>query len=348
MESLNILILSTSPTSKATQLFVNSAKKRGHKPIVKNPQDLYLFISESERGYDRIYDGSGDEVERIHANSIHAILPRIHSGVNYGIKLVRHLNQNLGIYSIQTASGIRAASDKMETSQKLSYNGIKTPKTIFAANPKHIKFLLNKIDNLPAICKTVKGSLGVGVMIFESPLQSNTTLEALYKSNVEVLLQRYVDGNFSDIRAIVTGNEVIAAMKRTGKKDDFRANISQGGSGIKIDLTEEQKTLCVNAAKAVNLEVCGVDMIVDKLGYSFVIEVNSAFGMKIQEITGIDISGKIIEYIEKNYKRGKTDSNNSAVNNAINKEFENDIDPDVEFCKTHSIAENVIYLKSKK
>lgn len=304
MEKLNILILSTSPKSEATQLFVDSAKKRGHNPIVKNPSDLYLFISESENGYDRVYDGTEDVVSRIHANSIDAILPRIHNHVNYGIRMVRHFNQNLGIYSTQTAGGIRTASDKMETSQKLSIAGVKTPNTLFASSPKHIKFLIEKVGNLPAICKTVKGSLGVGIMILNDVLQTNTTLEALYKANVDVLLQSFIDGGFKDIRAIVCGNEVIASMQRTGKKNDFRANVSQGGTGIKIDLTQEQKDLCIAAAKSINLEICGVDLMNDKNGNNYIIEVNSAYGMKIQQITGIDISGRIIEHIEKNYKRG--------------------------------------------
>lgn len=312
MEKLNILILSTSPKSEATKLFFDSAKKRGHNPIVKNPENLYLFISESENGYDRVYDGTDDEVTRIHSNSIHAIIPRIHSGINYGIKIIRHFNQNLGIYSIQTASGIRTASDKMETSQKLSIAGVKTPNTILSASPKHIKFLIEKVGNLPAICKTVKGSLGVGVMILNDVLQTNTTLEALYKSNVDILLQSFIDGNFKDIRAIVCGDQVIAAMQRTGKKGDFRANVSQGGTGVKINLTDEQKQLCINAAKAVNLEVCGVDLMTDINDNSFIIEVNSAFGMKIQQITGIDVSGMIIEHIEKNYKR-PAGQNSSSV-----------------------------------
>ena len=348
MEKLNILILSTSPKSSATQLFVNSAKKRGHNPIVKNPSELYLFISESENGYDRIYDGSENEVQRIHAKSIDAIIPRIHSGVNYGIKLIRHFNQNLGIYSIQSASGIRSASDKMETSQKLSFAGVKTPKTIIASEPKHIKFLIEKIDNLPAIAKTVKGSLGVGVMILESPLQTNTTLEMIYKNNIDVLLQRFVDGNSQDIRAIVCGNEVIAAMKRTGKKGDIRANVSQGGTGEAITLSKEDQQLCIEAAKSIKLEICGVDLIKDKEGNSYIIEINSAFGMKIQEITGIDISGKIIEHIEKNYKTGNTATSSNLTNQVKTEVKELSVWDEVnEYCKTHTTAENVAFMRSK-
>lgn len=300
---LNILILSTSPNSDATQQFKKSAIKRGHNPTVKHPSDLYLFVSDSESGYDRVYDGSGETAERIKANTIDAILPRIHSNVNYGIAIVRHFNQNLDIYSTQSASGIRAASNKWETHQKLSIEGVKTPKTIFAANPKHIRFLIDKVGGLPAISKTIRGSLGLGVMILKDEEQTNCTLETLYKAQVETLLQTYIDGNAKDIRAIVCGNEVIAAMERTAAKGEFRANVSRKGTGKKITLSAEDEQLCVNAAKAVNLEVCGVDLIKDPEGVSYILEVNAAFGMHVAEVTGIDVAGKIIEHIEKNYKR---------------------------------------------
>ncbi len=303
MKALNILILSTAPKSDATQKFFNAAKKRGHNPTIKHPNDLYLFVSDAESGYDRVYDGSGETAERIKAKEIDAILPRIHASVNYGVSIVRHFSQNLDIYSTQTASGIRAASHKWETHQKLSIAGVKTPKTIFAANPKHIKFLIDKVGGLPAIAKLVKGSLGIGVMILKDIEQTNSTMEALYKSNVETLVQAFIDGNSRDIRAIVCGDEVIAAMERTGKKGEFRANVSRGGQGKKIELSVEDTDLCIRAAKAVNLDVCGVDLMRDPYGNSFIIEVNAAFGMQVQDITGIDVAGKIIEHIEKNFNK---------------------------------------------
>lgn len=311
-EKLNILILSTSPNSQATQLFFKAAKQRGHNPTIKDPNSLYLLVSDSENGYDRVYDGSGDEAERLKAKEYDAIIPRIHSGINFGVPIVRHFNQNLGIYSTQSASGIRAASNKFETHQKLSIAGIKTPITIFAKSPKHIKFLINKIGGLPAIAKTLKGSLGLGVMILKDVEQTNSTLEALYHNSVETLLQAFVDGKAQDIRAIVCGDEVIASMQRTGKKGDFRANVSRGGTGTKIELSDADKALCIKAAKSINLEVSGVDLIKDAEGNSFIIEINAAFGMQIQEITGIDVAGKIIEHIEKNHKRKAINSGTGA------------------------------------
>ncbi|MBS4060681.1 MAG: RimK family alpha-L-glutamate ligase [Bacteroidetes bacterium] len=309
---LTILILSTSPHSEATQLFFKAAAKRGHNPVIKNPNNLYLFVSDSENGFDRIYDGSGEMAERLVARNYDAIIPRIHSDVNFGVPLVRHFNQNLGIFSTQSASGIRAASNKFETHQKLSIAGIKTPKTIFAKSPKHIKFLIEKIGDLPAIAKTVKGSLGLGVMILKDVEQTNSTMEALYHNQVETLLQAFIDGKAKDIRAIVVGNEVVASMERTGKKGDFRANVSRGGTGMKIELSEADKELCIKAAKSINLSVAGVDLIKDAEGNSYIIEINAAFGMQIQEITGIDIAGKIIEYIEKNHKQKTTGTSANA------------------------------------
>ena len=340
MKKLNILILSTSPKSEATKLFFDAAIRRGHNPMIKDPNSLYLLVSESESGYDRVYDGTEDEAERLKAKDYDAIIPRIHGGINFGVPIVRHFNQNLGIYSTQTASGIRAAANKFETHQKLSIAGIKTPKTIFAKSPKHIKFLIEKIGNLPAIAKTVKGSLGLGVMILKDVEQTNSTLEALYHNQVETLLQSFVDSKAQDIRAIVCGDEVIASMQRTGKKGDFRANVSRGGTGEKIELSKEDKELCVRAAKSINLNVAGVDLIKDAEGNSYIIEINAAFGMQIQEITKIDVAGKIIEHIEKNYQKGYP-----PTDRQIHQSFRTDLLLSVGKCKDveyHNFIMNLI------
>ncbi len=188
----------------------------------------------------------------------------------------------------------------------------KTPKTIFSKSPKHIKFLINKIGGLPAIAKGTKGSLGLNVMILKDVEQTNSTMEALYYNQIETILQAFVDGKAKDIRAIVVGDEVVASMERTGKKGEFRANVSRGGTGQKIELSDTDKELCIKAAKAINLDVCGVDLIKDAEGNSYILEINAAFGMQIQTITGIDVAGKIIEYIEKNHKQKTTGTGANA------------------------------------
>jgi ribosomal protein S6--L-glutamate ligase len=117
-----------------------------------------LLVSESVNGYDRIYLGDTDEPRRLLAKEMDATITRIGGLVDYGVAVVRHMNENLGIYSLQTGAGIRACANKWETTQTLSRHGIKQPVSMFAYKPKHVNFLINKVGGLPAIAKTLYGS----------------------------------------------------------------------------------------------------------------------------------------------------------------------------------------------
>lgn len=195
----------------------------------------------------------------------------------------------------------------MKTAQRLSSKGVKVPMTVFAKNPIHVDWLIKKLGGLPVVGKLLSGSQGVGVMIFKDAEQTNTSLASFYKLNVDVLLQRFIDAGSSDVRAIVVGDEVTVAMERKGKSD-FRANISQGGIGKKVELSQDEKDLCIKAAKAVGLEFAGVDLIRDKNGNAFILEVNGNPGTKIIDITGHNYFDDLVSLIEKrlNYKASES------------------------------------------
>ncbi|MDX2188835.1 MAG: RimK family alpha-L-glutamate ligase [Bacteroidota bacterium] len=302
---MKVLVLTSAPGSNSTHRLIESIKMKKHTYEVYNPEDLYLLVSDSENGYDRIYFGS-PELEkpiRLNAKDYDCVISRIGHNLQFGATIVEHLNKNLGIYTPSPASGLLTAQNKIKTTQRLSQKSIKTPRTIFASNPLHVDFLFEKLGGLPCVGKLLQGSQGKGVMMFETPLAANTSLESFAKVKIEVLLQEYIEGGAKDIRAIVIGDEVVVAMERTGKKD-FRANISKGGSGAKIELTKEEKELCINASKAVGLEFSGVDIMrSNKNGQSYVIEVNGNAGDRIIGIIGVNYYDKLVEHCEKNYKR---------------------------------------------
>jgi hypothetical protein len=101
-------------------------------------------------------------------------------------------------------------------------------------------------------------------------------------------------------------------MERTAAKGELRANLSQGGSGRKITLSEADQETAVKAAKACGLEVAGVDLMKDPEGRTFVIEVNSNYGYQVETITKVDISTPLIEFCERNYKKGRQESTQAA------------------------------------
>lgn len=295
-DKLNLLVLGTGAPSRH---LVDAITKRGHTYEHHNPNDLYLFVSESENGYDRIYNGSPalERPARLKAKSYDAIISRIGGGLEHGASILRHLTENLAIYCPQDADGLETASNKLKTTQRLSSNGLRVPLTTYASNPLHTDFLISKVGGLPSIGKLLRGSQGVGVFMLETPQAANTTLESLYRLNASLLLQKFVESGAKDIRAIVVGDKVSVAMERTGKKD-FRANISQGGSGRKVELSNADIDICIKAAKAVNLDFAGVDILKDGEGKTYVIEVNGNPGTKIIDITGHNYFNDLVEYIE--------------------------------------------------
>lgn len=301
---MNILILGTAPNPSKN--LIEAIEKKGHTYKYYKPKELYLYVSEHENGNDRLYYGNPEtnEVERIYIKNFDAVITRIGANLEYGATILLHLTENLGLYSVQSADGLLTASNKMKTTQRLSSAGVRVPRTVMAQNPIHADFLIKKIGGLPAVGKLLRGSAGVGVMKFVDAEQTNMSLESFAKLEADIQIQSYIEGGGKDIRAIVVGDKVVVAMERTGKKD-FRANLSNGrGSGKKVELTEDEKTMCVKMAKAVGLETAGVDIIRGNDGLSYGIETNSNYGEKVISITGVNFFENIIDHIEANYKSG--------------------------------------------
>ena len=309
MKKLNIAVVTSSTGSKYTQLFIKAIKDRGHNPVIIDVNTTYLLVSSSVNGYDRIYLADGDEPQRLLAKELDAFITRIGANTDFGCAVVKHLYENLGIFGVQTAEGIQIAANKWSTTQILSTRGVKNPITVFAHKPKHVKFLLDKCGGLPAIAKTIKGSLGSGVALLETPLAANSALGAMYHSDMQLVLQSYIDTSAKGYRAIVLGEKVIASMLKEGDKKEFRDNLAKGAKGSKVELSKEDQSLAVAASQAIGLKFSGVDLLKDPSGMSYVVEVNSNPGMSIVDVTGINVPGLVVEYIEKNYASGnpKTD-----------------------------------------
>ncbi|QJD79590.1 ATP-grasp domain-containing protein [Spirosoma rhododendri] len=308
---MKLLILSTGTPSKYLTQAITDA---GHTYETHDPRNLYLFISEQVNGYDRIFNGS-PELEspvRLFAASFDAVISRIGAELPLCVSILRHLNENLTVYSPQTAIGLLVAHDKLWTSQVLSAANVRTPLTVFAMRANHVAFAIDKAGGLPVVAKQLTGSQGSGVSILETPLAANTTMESFHRANIPVKLQRFVkahdssSGKPTDIRAIVIGDEVVSAMERTASQGDFRANLSKGGNGRSINLSGVETEMCIKAAKAVGLEFAGVDLIREKMGQTYVTEVNGNPGTGIIDITKKNHFIDLVKYIQTKCKESDT------------------------------------------
>jgi ribosomal protein S6--L-glutamate ligase len=298
---MRFLILSTARNCIAAKRLTKEALERGHKVAVLDPSKLFLLISNIEQGYDRIFYVDGAKVTRINIKDYDAIIPRIGDNVGYGAFIVEHLNRNLGIFSTASAEGIRIASNQLMTLQKLSSYGLPTPRTVFAQNPNHIPYLIEKVGGYPIVVKLLHGSGGSGVTLLKDKSSAIPTLQSLFKSRSSVLVQEYLDSGGTDYRVIVAGSQVITAFKRSAKKGDFRANLKLGGFGAPVNLSTQEKDLCIHAARAISLQIVGVD-IIQSAGKTYVIEANANFGYTVESITGFNVAKQTIRFCEQNYR----------------------------------------------
>lgn len=291
---MKIAVLSRGKKNYSTRRLVEEIKKLSHKAQVVNHAECYVDIEQDTP--DVRYRGED-------ISGIDAIVPRIAANISrYGTAIVRQFEM-MGVYTSSKSVAIRRSHDKLRSMQILSKAGVGIPKTIFSRETDAIDDLIDQIG-LPMIIKVARGTHGRGVVLAETKKAARATIQAFYVENVSILLQEYVEESAgSDIRAFVIGGRVVASMQRQSLTDDFRSNIHQGGEGKKIKLTEEERKTAIKAAKAMGLSIAGVDMVRSKRG-PLVLEVNSSPGLEgIETVTGRDVAGKIIKYVEDNAKR---------------------------------------------
>lgn len=230
-----------------------------------------------------------------------AIIPRIGaSRTFYGTAMVRHFEM-MDVFSTSGSLAIKRSRDKLRSLQILSKNGVDMPKTVFASNKSSAKDVIALSGGAPLVLKILEGTQGVGVVLVDSEKAAKSVLDAFYGMDVNLLVQEYIEeAGGADIRAFVVNGEVVGAMKRQGAEGDFRSNLHQGGSAVAHKLTKKERATALAAAKYMGLGICGVDMIPSKRG-PLVMEVNSSPGLEgIEKSTGLDIAGKIMDYIEAN------------------------------------------------
>ena len=294
---MKIAILSNGPGNYSTKRLKEEALKRGHEVSIVKYRDCYASIEQNNP----TVSYNGEDLSKFDA-----IIPRIAANMTrYGTAIVRQLEMQ-GVYTTSSSIAINRSRDKLRSSQLLAKAGVGIPKTVFSRNSTDIDDLIDKLGGTPVIIKLARGTHGNGVVLAETKKAAKSVLQAFYLTNEDgtnVLIQEFVkESAGTDIRAFVVGSRVVASMKRQSLDDDFRSNLHKGGEGTKIKLTEEERKMAIKAAKAMGLNIAGVDMMRSDRG-PLVLEVNASPGFGIEKVTGRDVAGPIIEYVEMNAKR---------------------------------------------
>ncbi len=275
-----------------------AAEERGHELDIINTLRCYMNIA--SRRPEMYYNGEKLE-------GYNAVIPRIGTSVTfYGLAVLRQFEM-MGVYPLNESVAIGRSRDKLRSMQLLARDGIGLPVTTFAHDPKQTDEVLELAGGAPVVIKLLEGTQGIGVVLADTKRSAKSVVEAFRGAGVNILLQEFIkESGGTDIRVIVVGGKVIAAMKRTGAEGDFRSNLHRGGSAQVIKLSPEERSTAIRAAKSMGLNVCGVDMLRSNHG-PVVMEVNSSPGLEgVEKATGLDVAGKIIEHLEKVAAKGST------------------------------------------
>jgi len=289
---VNLVILSRNEKLYSTRRLVEAARVRGHEVNVVDYLKSYVLIET---------DNPTLHFNKQQLSGIDAVIPRIGSSQTfYGTAIVRPFEM-MGVFPANESQAIARSRDKLRSLQLLSRAGVGMPLTAFASNPENIDALIQAVGGAPVVMKLLQGTQGIGVVLAETKKAAKSVMEAFYGLNANVLIQEFIEeSKGEDIRALVVGGEVVAAMKRKGADGDFRSNLHRGGTAELIELTEEESRTAVDAVDALGLNVAGVDMLQSNRG-PLIMEVNSSPGLEgIEKATKQDIAGKIIEFIVAN------------------------------------------------
>ena len=289
---MNLVILSRNSHLYSTRRLREAAEDRGHEVRVVDYLRCVIDITSHRPA---IHYG-GEKL-----TGVDAIIPRIGATHTfYGAAVVRQFEM-MGVYPTNESQGISRSRDKLRSLQLLAAQGVGLPVTSFAHSTKDIGGLVSLVGGAPLVVKLLEGTQGMGVVLAETKKAAESVIGAFRQLDANILVQEFIkEAGGSDIRAFVVGNRVVAAMERTAPAGDFRSNVHRGGSMSKVRLTPEERATAKRAAKILGLNVAGVDLMRSNHG-PVVLEVNSSPGLEgIEEATGVDVAGKVVDFIDKN------------------------------------------------
>jgi ribosomal protein S6--L-glutamate ligase len=295
---LKIGILSRNPKIYSTHRLVKAGIARGHTVKVINPLRCYMDITSAKPMV---------HYKELKLDDFDVIIPRIGASITYYGSAILRQFEMMGVYALNESTSITRSRDKLRALQILSRSGIGLPTTSYAHSTKMTEKLIRMVGGVPCVIKLIEGTQGKGVILAETHKAAESVIDGLRQMKAHFLVQEFIkESNGCDIRAFVIGDKVVASMMRKAKEGEFRSNLHRGGSATQVEMSEEEKSVAVNAAKALGLNVAGVDLLRSHRG-PLVLEVNSSPGLQgIEASTGLDIAGMIVDYIEEQFLVSRT------------------------------------------
>ncbi|GAB5551022.1 MAG: 30S ribosomal protein S6--L-glutamate ligase [Saprospiraceae bacterium] len=291
---MKIVILSRGPQLYSTQSLLRAGMRRGHQIRII---DHVLCDFMIEKGQMSVYH-NGFLIDQPDA-----IIPRIGSSVTAkGAAVISQFEAMNRITTVRSMALLQAR-DKLRSLQKLASCGIGIPATAYLNDTENIRTIIDRLGGLPVVIKLLESTHGIGVILAESFKSAESTVEAFQKLKERVIIQEFIEeAKGADIRALVVAGEVVAAMKRQAQAGEFRSNLHRGASSTPVKLTAQEKEVVLRSTKIMGLDIAGVDILRSSRG-PLIMEINASPGLEgIETTTRIDVSSKIIHYLEKRFR----------------------------------------------
>ena len=287
---MNIFILSRNKNLYSTSRLVEAGNNLGHNVRVVDYMRCYMNIASRKP---TIYYG-GESLGKVDA-----VIPRIGaSNTFYGTAVVKQFEM-MNSYCVNTSDAIANSRDKLRSLQILGEAGINMPITGFVSHTKDIEGVIESVGSTPLIMKLLQGTQGQGIVLAETRKAAESVMSAFRQLDADIIVQEFIkESSGQDIRAFVVGDKVVASMKRIAPEGEFRSNVHRGGTMERIQLTEEEEVLAVNASRILGLSIAGVDLMRSNRG-PLILEVNSSPGLQgIETCSRIGVAEKIITFIQ--------------------------------------------------
>jgi ribosomal protein S6--L-glutamate ligase len=295
---MKLVMLARNPGLYSHRRIAEAARARGHEIDIINTLHVHMNITSSKP----ILRHGGRTLPHYDA-----VIPRIGASItHYGLAVLRQFEVQ-GVFPLNESVAIGRSRDKLRALQLLARDGIGMPVTAFAHGPRRAEDVLKEVGGAPCVIKLLEGTQGRGVILAETAASAKSIIEAFSAANMNILVQEFIkEAGGVDIRALVVGGAVVASMMRSSKSGEFRANLHRGGKAEPVALSQDEHKTAIRAAEVLGLNVCGVDMLRSNRG-PLVVEVNSSPGIEgMEQASGADVAGAMIEFRERHARRGET------------------------------------------
>lgn len=288
---MKIIVLSRNPNLYSTKRLIEAGEAKGHEMMVVDHTKCDIIIEKKRPAVSYRHELLTD---------VDAVIPRIGASVTFfGTAVVRQFEM-MKVFTAIESQALMRSRDKLRSLQVLSRAGLGLPKTVFTNYSKNVNDVIKHVGGAPLVIKLLEGTQGLGVVLAETHNAAESVLEAFNGLQARVIAQEFIkEAKGADIRAFVVDGVVVGAMKRQGKKGEFRSNLHRGGTAEVIELSEDEENAAIKAARIMGLGIAGVDMLQSSKG-PLILEVNSSPGLEgIESATGKDIAKSIIRYVER-------------------------------------------------